>query len=482
MGDWRLLSIPDVDPRAILRLAFDFYQSSSGTGPGQFQFSYSTNGTTFTNFGSPYTVLETDSPQPAWASGGTPSQLCTISFSVDLTTVTAINNQANVYFRLTDNSTTSASGGTVATAGTDRLDNVTVTINNPLTQYWAPNGPGGGAGGSGTWNTSLSNWSSTSNGANLTTYSSGAISVFASPSGTVTLDNSGGAVISNVGLRFDTNGYIVNGNTTSDALTLGGTGTIQVTNSADTATINAKITGVGLNKTGNGTLVLTNASSDFSSTVTISAGTLSIDSQGELGASSNGIVLSGGILKLPSADFSFDATHAFSGTGGGLDVGSAHTATINGDMNLTGVLSLPAVSSNVGESVTLLGSTKTLGGINFAGLGTLTAGSGGSDTVQMNGTITTAGTGTTTIQAGTVNFGSTGRSIVIGTGNILVIHGAVVTNFPNTGAGVAHLSVSGQGTLDMPNLLQDDSSQFINSMLIGSTSDFGANRTCSRAE
>ena len=47
--------------------------------------------------------------------------------SRDLSAITALDNQANVYFRLIDNSTTSANGGTVAAAGTDRVDNFTIS-------------------------------------------------------------------------------------------------------------------------------------------------------------------------------------------------------------------------------------------------------------------------------------------------------------------------------------------------------------------
>jgi len=49
-------------------------------------------------------------------------------FTYDLSGVTALNNQAAVYFRLTENGTASANGGTVATAGTDRVDNFTIGV------------------------------------------------------------------------------------------------------------------------------------------------------------------------------------------------------------------------------------------------------------------------------------------------------------------------------------------------------------------
>jgi PEP-CTERM motif len=96
---------------------------SSSTGPRDFQMSYSTDGTSFTDFGSPYMVRV----NPGWAPDTTVIDLDTYAF--DLRTVTALNNQANVYFRLLNNSTTSAGGATVAAGGTSRVDNVTVFSN-----------------------------------------------------------------------------------------------------------------------------------------------------------------------------------------------------------------------------------------------------------------------------------------------------------------------------------------------------------------
>lgn len=93
-------------------------QTSSSTGPRDFQLAYSTDGLTFTDFGSPYNVAAI-----SWVSG---SAKTSSSFSADITAVTTLNNQANVYFRLTDVSTISANGGTVGTTGADRIDNFTV--------------------------------------------------------------------------------------------------------------------------------------------------------------------------------------------------------------------------------------------------------------------------------------------------------------------------------------------------------------------
>jgi hypothetical protein len=105
-----------------ISLAWD--QTSSNTGPRDFQLQYSTDGTNFTNFGSIYAVLANAAPNPTW-NGTTSSSL--YNFVVDLSSITALDNQATDYFRLKDASTASANGGVVASGGTNRVDNFTVS-------------------------------------------------------------------------------------------------------------------------------------------------------------------------------------------------------------------------------------------------------------------------------------------------------------------------------------------------------------------
>jgi len=102
-----------------------FDQTSSGTGPRDFKLTYSTDGTTFSQFASDYMVLANASPNPVW-NATTASSI--YSYSFNLSAVTALNNASAVYFRVVDDSTISANGGTVATTGTDRLDNFTVQV------------------------------------------------------------------------------------------------------------------------------------------------------------------------------------------------------------------------------------------------------------------------------------------------------------------------------------------------------------------
>jgi len=100
-------------------------QASSGTGPRDFVLRYSTDGTNFTTFGSQYAVQINGTPNSPWSSAGSPNSA--FSFSRDLSSVSAINNAANVYFRLVMNSTVSANEGSIGTSGTNRVDNFSIS-------------------------------------------------------------------------------------------------------------------------------------------------------------------------------------------------------------------------------------------------------------------------------------------------------------------------------------------------------------------
>jgi hypothetical protein len=105
-------------------IALTWDQTSSNTGPRNFKLAYSTNGTTFTDFAS-YSVLANAAPNATWASTGTPKSI--YNLTDNLGAIPALNNQAAAYFRLVDVSTVSANGLVVASGGTDRVDNFTVT-------------------------------------------------------------------------------------------------------------------------------------------------------------------------------------------------------------------------------------------------------------------------------------------------------------------------------------------------------------------
>jgi archaellin len=104
-------------------IQLEWDQISSATGPKNFDLTYSTDGTTYLPVLS-YSVLANSSPN-AWSAT---TYSAASHFSVDLSTFTDLNNAPTVFFRLADNSTTSANGGTTAVAGTDRMDNFTIEV------------------------------------------------------------------------------------------------------------------------------------------------------------------------------------------------------------------------------------------------------------------------------------------------------------------------------------------------------------------
>lgn len=107
---------------ADIKISFD--QTSSGTGPGRFNFDYSTDGSSFATFAANYTVLPNATPNTPWNSTARDSLY---TFEFDLSSLTSLDNAQKVYFRFVDISTTSANGGTVAGGGTSRIDNFTVS-------------------------------------------------------------------------------------------------------------------------------------------------------------------------------------------------------------------------------------------------------------------------------------------------------------------------------------------------------------------
>ena len=114
-GDYWQVQLSTVGQHGIT-LAYD--QTGSATGPRDFNLSYSLDGTSFTTVGSTYSVLLS-----SWSPSSVNSAF---TLNYDLSGITALDNAATVFFRVTDVDTTSINGGTVATGGTDRIDNFTV--------------------------------------------------------------------------------------------------------------------------------------------------------------------------------------------------------------------------------------------------------------------------------------------------------------------------------------------------------------------
>jgi autotransporter-associated beta strand protein len=127
-------------------------------------------------------------------------------------------------------------------------------------------GDGSITGGNGTWNTTNGNWTSDGGGANVAWVNgNNDTAVFGGAAGTVTL----GEGITVGGLRFDTAGYTVTGNT----LTFGAAGSIAANVDATIGSLLAG--GVAISKTGAGKLTLT-AANTYTGLTTVSGGVLEL--------------------------------------------------------------------------------------------------------------------------------------------------------------------------------------------------------------
>lgn len=105
----------------IIKLTFD--QTSSGTGPKDFKLQYSIDGINFTDI-TTYIVPfnTTTNTDYSWSSTNFNSS-STLSF--DLSSITEINDQPNVQFRMVNTTTSALLGGSIQNAGTSRMDNFT---------------------------------------------------------------------------------------------------------------------------------------------------------------------------------------------------------------------------------------------------------------------------------------------------------------------------------------------------------------------
>ena len=117
VGDYWQFSL-NTSTYSNIMLSWD--QAGSSTGPRDFKLAYSADGGMSFFDVSTYSVI---------VSGFSSSSTNTaVHQGFDASGITAINNNAAVIFRLIDNGTTAINGtGTVASAGSDRVDNFTVT-------------------------------------------------------------------------------------------------------------------------------------------------------------------------------------------------------------------------------------------------------------------------------------------------------------------------------------------------------------------
>lgn len=193
-------------------------------------------------------------------------------------------------------------------------------------------------GGNGTWQNlgGNDNWTEQTGVANAP-FDDAAFAVFMGAAGTVSVDDSLGAV--NVsGMQFATDKYEVKGGIIK---LVGGSSIIRVGDgttdgAAFTTTIDSELAGVSqLVKTDLGTLVLTGVNS-YTGGTAINGGTLEIGADGNLGAAGGGISFDGGTLRT-SADLVSGRSVAVSGDGT-IATDEGTTFTLNGALSGSGTL------------------------------------------------------------------------------------------------------------------------------------------------
>ncbi|WP_114953406.1 autotransporter-associated beta strand repeat-containing protein [Sphingosinicella terrae] len=321
-------------------------------------------------------------------------------------------------------------------------------------------------GGDGVWQAASGNdnWADATGAVNAG-YDDGAFAIFTGTAGTVTVDNSLGAVTAS-GLQFAADGYTIAG----DALTLAapesvirvGDGTAG--GAGYTATIASAITGTArLVKTDLGTLLLSGANSHSGGTA-INGGTLRIASDVHLGAAAGGLSFDGGTLNT-TADLRSARAVELAGTGTFLtDAGTTLTlgGAVTGAGSLTksgtGTLVLAgtgsysgATSVNAGallvngdyadstgatsiSSGASLGGTGTIGGdVTLAAGATLTPGAGGAGTLTIAGDLTIASDAQLDFEFGQANVAGGALNDLVNVGGDLILDGTINVTVPGGG-------------------------------------------------
>ncbi len=271
-------------------------------------------------------------------------------------------------------------------------------------------------GGSGTWMAGPTNWTN-ANGSVAGAWNS-KFAVFQTNPGTVTVNNSAGA-ISTTGMQFIGSGWTVAG----DAITLNGDNgqtTIRVgdgtaAGASHSATIGSELTGASrLVKNDLGTLILTGTNS-YTGGTTIAAGTLQIGETGTTG-SITGDVLNNGLLRFSRTD----ATSF-----GGLISGSGAVHVSHGQLTLTGNNSFAGGTAIATGATLRLGDGGTTGSIvgNVDVSGSLAFNRSNDLTydgvISGNGSVRQSGTGKTELTGNSSGF--TGTTFV--DAGILAVNG-----------------------------------------------------------
>ncbi|GFZ92994.1 autotransporter-associated beta strand repeat-containing protein [Dyella caseinilytica] len=247
----------------------------------------------------------------------------------------------------------------------------------------------------------------------------------------------------------------VTGNTftgTARAITLGSNGgTLDIADSTNTFTLGQSLSGGGaLGKSGAGTVVLTGNNS-YDGGTTISAGTLQIGNGGTAGAVTGNVANNGTLVFDRSDAVSFEGVISGSGS---LTKQGAGTLTLMGANSYAGITIINAgtlqigngstsgsIDGNVNDNAAMVfdrGDAVTFSGA-IVGSGSLSQ--NGTGTLVLDG-MSSAFTGTTTVQNGTLEVGDAATPSAFLGGNVVVNGGATLR-----GHGIIGGNVSNAGTV-----------------------------------
>ncbi len=440
-------------------LDFDIASTIAGTND-----LISLNNTTLT-LGSAFTVNYNEFTPGLLATSGNYTLISGVSNPVDLTGITIISIGLTAG-SVTYTPTYSFSAGALLVSFS--------SVGAPTPNYFDTNGSTAGIGingGTAVWDTTTTNWNPVSTGDGITKVFQPAQTAYfgASGGGTAGIVTVGvGGVSADNGIQFDVTGYSLTGG----AITMGGTApTITVLNPGDSATISSTLSGsAGLAKGGSGTLVLDGVN-DFTGTVAVNSGTLSVGSDGNLGDAANALVFGGGTFTTTAGIAAArNITITAAGGGGtfntnGFDSSTTGTTAINDAFKKSGSgdLSLDNfVNFGAGAALTVSGGSLTFG--QFSGVLTMFGGAtlNGNlivkNAIRLNfngvysgsGQIQTQTSGTSLANSGTTSGVTVtiGNQIVL---NSLNLAGFFVTNLGPVGAGIMTVDgvISGSSDLNI---------------------------------
>ena len=353
-----------------------------------------------------------------------------------------------------------------------------INTSGMLLNFWNANGLATNSvmgGGSGTWSLPDANWTDAFGTVTSTRQPADAFAIFGGAPGTVTVDDGlgGSQPVTALGMQFASDGYVINGGVLAlvapspGALSEIRVGDGSAASAGWTATIDNTLTGLGINKTGAGTLIL-NGSNAYTQGTTLSAGTLSVSADANLGAPSAVLDFEGGTLQVTGTGFqSTGRSIVFGAAGGGFDIADAgNVFTVNQPLGGTGSL------TKLGAGTLVLSGANTYSGGTTISAGTLQGDSNslqgsivdnaslvfdqGSDgtfggTVTGTGSLTKLGTGTLTLGGASSYSGGTLISAGALQGDTTSLQGSIADNaaliFNQNSDGVFNGSLSGSGTL-----------------------------------